>query len=774
MSHAFSLTTAVFAFHCLPPIERQELTTLLHTHNGVLYDVTRSCTSDTVFVITSYWADCAFPAIAASDHNVSFELVTRFWLLETLRLQRWLRRDSHPFFQPPLQPSKLWLQYPMEYCYDAGQDEQEARGQSEAQQEPQRPDRVRSRTTTATTTTTAHRVRLPCSPNYLFRDEVPLWPYFAAYLAPPIRNMDDLAARLQVLTLSDPRRRFNCLEYAVHKLLTIEEHMTFFREVLPQMARLVLALPQMFPTPSPLLTPHEVDGSADAGTSDSEALTMAASLERTRRAQVMTTSHRFTKLQVLTLVCGCFFGIFPDQDIRRSAPSRKVNRRGNDIGTNVIRFPCFTAVRMFSAPENMGKLVRLKAQKIRCLLQYFLRVVPLSIAKRDVLEKEVIDYTRVSVQLPLAHERKSADQLARDFIKLVQHATQQDANAQPRLYAARCVSNTSIEEMEHHVQIDFANKFAGGGVLTSGCVQEEIRFLLSPELLVSCLVFAKLEAHEAFVVHGSERYSVHQGYGASFVYHGNFEDTTGLQAMADGCLRRECVIAGMDATDYGSAQTERQYTRGHIWRDLVKAYAGFAYREASDDEHKWPVASGNWGCGVFKGDRELKFLIQWLAASLHRRELVYVLFDVDSHLQTLVDPLLELATSSEARAYDQQSGKVLQWLMAFLFDEANFDRKARSAESVLTHALHSLERALALFRARESHEEDRLFGNEQLARPAIASSSTTEKVSMAASSRGRDQAQGTTKKKSKTMQTMSYQTCNPMRNDMTMTITWQM
>ena len=195
MSHAFSLTTAVFTFHCLSPIERQELTTLLQTHNGALYDATRSCTSNTVFVITSYWADCAFPTSAVSDHDVSFELVTRFWLLETLRLQRWLRRDSHPFFQPPLQPSKLWLQYPMEYYYDAGQDEEEARGQREEEKEPQRMDRARSRTTA---TTTAHRVRLPCSPNYLFRDEVPLWPYFAAHLAPPIRNMDDLAARLQV------------------------------------------------------------------------------------------------------------------------------------------------------------------------------------------------------------------------------------------------------------------------------------------------------------------------------------------------------------------------------------------------------------------------------------------------------------------------------------------------------------------------------------------------------------------------------------------------
>ncbi|KFG65504.1 poly(ADP-ribose) glycohydrolase, partial [Toxoplasma gondii RUB] len=31
----------------------------------------------------------------------------------------------------------------------------------------------------------------------------------------------------------------------------------------------------------------------------------------------------------------------------------------------------------------------------------------------------------------------------------------------------------------------------------------------------------------------------------------------------------------------------------------------------------------NWGCGVFKGDPQLKFLLQWLAASLVGRRLIY-------------------------------------------------------------------------------------------------------------------------------------------------------
>uniref|UniRef100_A0AAV1UC64 poly(ADP-ribose) glycohydrolase n=1 Tax=Peronospora matthiolae TaxID=2874970 RepID=A0AAV1UC64_9STRA len=745
MSPTFSLNGAMFTFHCLSPLEQEEVTTILQHHNGTLYDATKvSSATGFVFVITSYWADCEYnSASQKSVPTILFEPVTRFWLLETLRLKRWLRRDSHPFFQPPPRPVDLWLQYPMEY-QDARQVEKKVGIPREVEEEmtQNKPESCQPRAIHDTD----HRMRLSCSPNFLFRNEVPLWPYISAYLAQPICNMDELATRLHVLTLSDPRRRFNCLEYAVNELLTREEQITFFKDVLPQMARLVLDLPQMFPTPPLLLTPLEGNDPTDDAISDSNVSTTEA------RARVMTRSCRFSKLEVLTLVCGCFFGIFPDQDIGRSTPSRKANRRGYDTGTDVIRFPCFTAIRLFSAPGNMGKLVVLKGQKIRCILQYFLRVVPLSISKRELLEKEVIDFTRIGVHLPLAPERMSAEQMAKDLFTVVQNSMQQDNGNQPRLYAARCVSDTPIEELDYHLQIDFANKFAGGGVLTSGCVQEEIRFLLSPELLVSCLVFAKLEPHEAFVIHGTERYCTHEGYGGSFVCHGNFEDITRFQVMPDGNIRRNCVIVGMDATDYGSAQVERQYTRGHIWRELVKAYAGFAYPEASNGELNWPVASGNWGCGVFKGDRELKFLIQWLAASLHRRELVYVLFESDSYLQTMVDPLLTLATSSAARKCE-----VLPWLMAFLLDETNFDRKMRTKGSVLTHALCSLEQALASFRAQVLSHENDLQCTQVSRSPLVLPASRTKELSKIDSSRSQELMNETMTKKSKTMKTASHQ-----------------
>ncbi|OWZ06636.1 Poly(ADP-ribose) glycohydrolase [Phytophthora megakarya] len=458
------------------------------------------------------------------------------------------------------------------------------------------------------------------------------------------------------------------------------------------MVRLVLNMPQMFATPPPLLTPLEGDGNV--------------ANDSCEKARVTTETHRFTKLEVLAMVCGCFFGIFPDQDIaKRVQPGqipqkKKTGRREND--DDVIQFPYFTAVRMFSAPGNM-KIIVLKAQKLRCMLQYFLRVIPRSISDGDALSAEVIDFTRVGVHLPVAQGRTRGDQTSQELLTILSSAvnnsdaaSQDGADTHPQLCAARCVSDTLIEDLDKHLQIDFANKFAGGGVLNSGCVQEEIRFMLSPELLVSCLLFAKLEPHEAFVIHGTERYSAYQGYGGSFVYGGNFDDTTELVALPDGCQRRECVIVGIDATDYSSARMERQYTRGHVWRDLVKAFAGFAYPTARDDKRCWPVATGNWGCGVFQGDRELKFLIQWLAASLSHRELVYVLFERDLDLQTKVDPFLTLATSQKAREWDQQCGGTTKWLSEFLFNELCVGRGTRVEQSVLTRASLSLERALAM------------------------------------------------------------------------------
>lgn len=51
--------------------------------------------------------------------------------------------------------------------------------------------------------------------------------------------------------------------------------------------------------------------------------------------------------------------------------------------------------------------------------------------------------------------------------------------------------------------MDFANKFVGGGVIGRGCVQEEILFLISPELIVSRLFTEALADNEVLIITGS-------------------------------------------------------------------------------------------------------------------------------------------------------------------------------------------------------------------------------------------------------------------------------
>lgn len=61
--------------------------------------------------------------------------------------------------------------------------------------------------------------------------------------------------------------------------------------------------------------------------------------------------------------------------------------------------------------------------------------------------------------------------------------------------------DNSIEDSGGHtLQVCFASRNLGGGVLEEGCGKEEIRFLICPELLISQLVMADMEDNEAVIV----------------------------------------------------------------------------------------------------------------------------------------------------------------------------------------------------------------------------------------------------------------------------------
>ena len=73
-----------------------------------------------------------------------------------------------------------------------------------------------------------------------------------------------------------------------------------------------------------------------------------------------------------------------------------------------------------------------------------------------------------------------------------------------RLSAVKVDSDQKIEDNPNSLQVVFANKLVGGGVLGNGSIQEEIRYLISPECLVSLLLFEELNDFEALVIKGAQ------------------------------------------------------------------------------------------------------------------------------------------------------------------------------------------------------------------------------------------------------------------------------
>jgi poly(ADP-ribose) glycohydrolase len=66
---------------------------------------------------------------------------------------------------------------------------------------------------------------------------------------------------------------------------------------------------------------------------------------------------------------------------------------------------------------------------------------------------------------------------------------------------------------------------------------------------------------------------------------------------------------------------------GYLHRELVKAYTAFCSHRYRNTRKPYPfVTTGLWGCGAFGGNRQVKAIIQWYAASIANiPELRYVL-----------------------------------------------------------------------------------------------------------------------------------------------------
>lgn len=223
---------------------------------------------------------------------------------------------------------------------------------------------------------------------------------------------------------------------------------------------------------------------------------------------------------------------------------------------------------LFRLFQSSGQAV---LEKIKCICHYFRRVCPTDRDSSNV-PTGVLTFTRCSIN----------------------HSDMPNWSTNESLIETCKLHITSEGTIEDQglglLQVDFANKYLGGGVLGSGCVQEEIRFVICPELIVSKLFTECLRPTEALIMSGCERYSNYTGYASSFEWAGNHDDNI----PRDSSRRRQTHIVAIDALAF--VQSSHQFREELMMRELNKAYVGFRHTLVTSPPG---IASGNWGCGAF-------------------------------------------------------------------------------------------------------------------------------------------------------------------------------
>ena len=228
-----------------------------------------------------------------------------------------------------------------------------------------------------------------------------------------------------------------------------------------------------------------------------------------------------------------------------------------------------------------------------------------------------------------------------------------------KLCELEIIEEGSLFGSEASFCIDFANMYIGGGALSGGCVQEEILFAVEPEAIVSIFLMEKMEAKDAIRIDNLIKYSKYSGYGRAFKYEGN--------ALKDDKIKRHNIIA-IDAICSRSGGIEKKY----VERDIIKAYVGFDLINLGDKEIpvlKKTIATGNWGCGAFGGDFELKFIQQWLAATHAGVEKLYYYTFQSKQMKFVIANLEKLKALDVEDIYlrmmglDLVKGKVLEIIL---------------------------------------------------------------------------------------------------------------
>lgn len=284
------------------------------------------------------------------------------------------------------------------------------------------------------------------------------------------------------------------------------------------------------------------------------------------------------------------------------------------------RHQCQRASRQMDLPSfDLGHVMDKEPHKMLCLVAYFVQVAHAGEAYLN---------ERVSFQ-------RRCQNVSLDWARLDEPL------------CAASVREGCIEDSEGNLQADFANEYLGGGALQGGNVQEEIRFAACPECYVGMLFCECMLENEAIFIVGTQQYSRYSGYGDEF----RFATPRMVERERPGQLDRHGrwgpTITAFDALQHPGIG---QFSASLINRELLKAYVA-CLGDFEDNSRGMGFATGNWGCGVFGGEPQLKSLVQWVAASAAKRpEMLYFPFG-DARVDQLEEVIEALKGKTCAQVY---------------------------------------------------------------------------------------------------------------------------
>ncbi|KAH3711203.1 hypothetical protein DPMN_070705 [Dreissena polymorpha] len=166
---------------------------------------------------------------------------------------------------------------------------------------------------------------------------------------------------------------------------------------------------------------------------------------------------------------------------------------------------CPTPIPLLKKDTNMS--VTLSQQQIGCLLAnaFFCTFPRRNFSKRSCELRCILHYFyRCFKRMPLGTVT-----FTRQCVKDLPKWGEEKTTLRGRHVSSK---DTTEDDGKGLLQVDFANMFLGGGGLGNGCVQEEIRFLICPEMIVSILFTECLDKNECLIMTGCERFSDYTGY----------------------------------------------------------------------------------------------------------------------------------------------------------------------------------------------------------------------------------------------------------------------